>query len=122
MASNSTLRAGPEHSGHRAARGRRYRSTGPRPSFRGKPRAAGPRVARTVPSRVPTAAPRPQSPVECGSGRAAGGRVRALILVLCAVVVALTVPVILHAGGATRTPAVGERFHPGVLLFDARAG
>ena len=47
---------------------------------------------------------------------------RALILVLCAVVVVLTVPVILHAGGATRTPAVGGRFHPGVLLFDAKAG
>jgi hypothetical protein len=48
--------------------------------------------------------------------------VRALILVLCAVVVVLTVPVLLHAGGTTRATIVGERFHPGVLLFDARVG
>jgi hypothetical protein len=48
--------------------------------------------------------------------------VRALILVLCAVVVVLTIPVLLHAGGATRTDAVGERFHPGRLLFDAQVG
>jgi hypothetical protein len=47
---------------------------------------------------------------------------RALILVLCAVVVTLTIPVLLHAGGATRTTEVGERFYPGVLLYDARTG
>jgi hypothetical protein len=48
--------------------------------------------------------------------------VRALILVLCAVVVILTIPVLLHAGGAVRTTEVGERFYPGVLLYDARVG
>ena len=47
---------------------------------------------------------------------------RALILVLCAVVVILTIPVLLHAGGAVRTTQVGERFYPGILLYDAKVG
>lgn len=46
---------------------------------------------------------------------------RVLILVLCALVVGLAVPVLVHAGGA-RAATGGARFQPGLLLYDAQMG
>jgi hypothetical protein len=47
---------------------------------------------------------------------------RALILVLSALVVGLSVPVLLHAGGGGRAQAWGELFEVRLLLADAQAG
>lgn len=47
---------------------------------------------------------------------------RALILVLSALVVGLSVPVLLHAGGGGRAQPWGELFEVGALLHDAKAG
>ncbi len=47
---------------------------------------------------------------------------RALILLLSALVVGLAVPVLLHAGGGTRAGRAGPRFHVGALINDAQAG
>lgn len=47
---------------------------------------------------------------------------RALILILSLVVVALTVPVLVHAGGSARGPSLGQRFLVGSLLRDAQEG
>ena len=47
---------------------------------------------------------------------------RALILVLSALVVGLTVPVLLHAGGGARDAQPGVLLHLGKLLFDAQEG
>ena len=46
---------------------------------------------------------------------------RVLILLLCALVVGLAVPVIIYAGGG-RAATVGARFTPGTLLYDAQPG
>lgn len=47
---------------------------------------------------------------------------RALILVLSALVVGLSVPVLLHAGGGARPQAWGDLFEARLLLADAQAG
>lgn len=47
---------------------------------------------------------------------------RALILLLSATVVALAVPVLLHAGGGARPNLAGPRFQVGALISDAQDG
>ena len=47
---------------------------------------------------------------------------RALILILSALIVGLTVPVLIHAGGSARGPGTGLRFKVGELLRNAAEG